>query len=83
MAVATVTSKGQVTVPAAVRKALKIRPGDRLVFTMDGDTIVVTVVPNRTASELFGAIPATRPFPGKSAVRDEVASDLGRQRSEK
>ena len=83
MAVATVTSKGQITVPAAVRKALKISPGDRLVFTMDGDTVVVTVVPNRTASELYGTISATRKFPGKREVRDEVATDLGRRRSKK
>ena len=30
MASATVTSKGQITIPASVRQALKVEPGDRV-----------------------------------------------------
>ncbi len=32
MSIATVTSKGQITIPAKVRKALKVEPGDRVEF---------------------------------------------------
>ncbi|MCJ2123073.1 AbrB/MazE/SpoVT family DNA-binding domain-containing protein [Methylobacterium sp. J-077] len=32
---ATITSKGQVTVPASLRKALGVKAGDKLVFTQD------------------------------------------------
>lgn len=32
MTTATVTSKGQITIPAHVRKALQVEPGDRLEF---------------------------------------------------
>jgi AbrB family looped-hinge helix DNA binding protein len=32
---AKLTSKGQVTIPRAVRQALGLRPGDRLVFEQD------------------------------------------------
>ena len=32
---ATITSKGQVTVPASLRKALGVKAGDTLVFTQD------------------------------------------------
>ena len=32
MAVATVTSKGQITVPASVRKSLHLQAGDRIEF---------------------------------------------------
>jgi antitoxin PrlF len=32
MTTATVTSKGQITIPAAVRLALQIEPGDRVEF---------------------------------------------------
>jgi antitoxin PrlF len=35
-AAAKVTSKGQVTVPKAVRDALGIREGDQIVFRVDG-----------------------------------------------
>ncbi|CAM2757175.1 MULTISPECIES: AbrB/MazE/SpoVT family DNA-binding domain-containing protein [Methylobacterium] len=32
---ATLTSKGQVTVPASLRRALGVKAGDKLVFTQD------------------------------------------------
>ncbi|MGH7899636.1 MAG: AbrB/MazE/SpoVT family DNA-binding domain-containing protein [Candidatus Binatia bacterium] len=31
------SSKGQVTVPVAVRKALRVRPGDLLVYEVEGE----------------------------------------------
>jgi AbrB family looped-hinge helix DNA binding protein len=39
MSVATVTSKGQVTIPAEIRSAFSIEEGDQLVFypSLDGD----------------------------------------------
>ena len=41
MAAATVTSKGQVTLPASLRRRLGIREGTRLVFLEAGDEIRV------------------------------------------
>jgi antitoxin PrlF len=35
MATATISAKGQVTLPAEVRKRLKLKPGDRLDFVFD------------------------------------------------
>lgn len=52
---AKVTSKGQVTLPKAVREALGVRPGDRLLFrVVDGHALVA-----RTPDllELAGSIP--------------------------
>jgi antitoxin PrlF len=42
MAEATMTSKGRVTIPAEIRKALGLMPGNRVVFTQldDGTTIM-------------------------------------------
>lgn len=40
-AVATMTSKGQVTVPKAVRDALGVREGDQLVFRVEGHRAIV------------------------------------------
>ena len=40
-ATARVTSKGQVTLPKAVRQALGIRTGDDLLFRVEGDRAVV------------------------------------------
>ena len=36
MATATLTGKGQITVPAGVRRALGLEPGDRVLFVEDG-----------------------------------------------
>ena len=39
---ATVTSKGQVTIPKAVRDALGIQAGDEVVFRVEGDRAVLS-----------------------------------------
>jgi antitoxin PrlF len=46
MAAATITSKGQLTVPKEVRTALGVGPGDRLAFRIHEDG-VVTVEPEK------------------------------------
>jgi antitoxin PrlF len=43
---ARVTSKGQVTVPKAVRDALGIADGDEIVFRVEGHRAVLAKVPN-------------------------------------
>ena len=45
-AAAKVTSKGQVTVPKAVREALGIEEGDEVVFRVEGDRAVLARTPN-------------------------------------
>ena len=39
MQTSTLTSKGQVTIPANVRKQLGLHPGDLVVFILDGDEV--------------------------------------------
>jgi|SRR5271163_5064070 len=48
---AKITSKGQITIPAKVRRALGVREGDAVVFEQDGDTI--RVLPMRTGTSPF------------------------------
>lgn len=48
MAAATLTSKGQITIPASVREALGLKAGDRVEFVQDG-------------KERFAIVPATLP----------------------
>src|SRR5947209_14623077 len=38
---ATVTSKGQITIPAEVRRALNLSADDRVVFRLDDDGVVL------------------------------------------
>jgi len=52
----TVTSKGQVTIPKAIRDLLHIQPNDRVAFVVEGDRVVVR--PVRTLKDLRGAVTA-------------------------
>ena len=49
-----VTSKGQTTLPKAVREALGVQPGDRVRYIIDGDTVRIVAV--RPIRRLFGAL---------------------------
>jgi len=83
MVMARVTSKGQVTIPVEVRKSLGIKAGDGLLFEAPRDDGMARfrVVRQRRLPELAGALPATRSYPGKEAVREEVGRTRGRERS--
>jgi AbrB family looped-hinge helix DNA binding protein len=39
MATSTLTTKGQVTIPAEVRRQLGLKPGDRVAFIVDADEV--------------------------------------------
>jgi AbrB family looped-hinge helix DNA binding protein len=78
MATATVTSKGQVTIPAALRQQLGIERGDRLLFAVEDGTLRVRVVKRRKLSDFYGILPATHPYPGMEVIREEAGRELGR-----
>jgi len=46
MPIATVSSKGQITLPAESRRALGIKPHDRVQIELDGDNILVRRAPD-------------------------------------
>lgn len=51
---ATVTSKGQVTIPKEIRDVLHIHTNDKLDFVLEGN--VVRLVPVKTLLDLRGAV---------------------------
>jgi antitoxin PrlF len=53
---ATITSKGQVTVPREVRRLLGVRTGDRLLFESDGDGVRVRPVGRESAFAKYRGI---------------------------
>jgi antitoxin PrlF len=65
---ARLTSKGQVTIPKAVREALGLRDGDEVVFRVEGMRAVLA----RTSDlmELAGSVPV--PAAKRGASWDEV-----------
>jgi AbrB family looped-hinge helix DNA binding protein len=46
MAIATISSKGQITVPSSLRKKLGIKAHDRLMIWSTGNEIVISRIPN-------------------------------------
>ena len=61
----TLTSKGQTTIPKEIRDSLRIKPGDRMTFTLMPDGTVVMRVKNRRIVELAGSLrkKGRRPVP--------------------
>jgi antitoxin PrlF len=45
MSHSTVTRKGQTTIPGKIRKALQIKPGDKLEYAVEGDHATIRVHP--------------------------------------
>jgi antitoxin PrlF len=54
MTAATVTSKGQITIPASVRQALQVEPGDRLEFVQVDTGRFEIVAATHSITELKG-----------------------------
>jgi AbrB family looped-hinge helix DNA binding protein len=52
MAFATVTSKGQTTIPKAVRAAANLKAGDRIHFTVLDDGTIIVRVKNRSVRDI-------------------------------
>lgn len=75
--IAKITSKGQVTIPKEIRQALKIQENDQLLFVVEGNQAVIIPLKHRPLTDLFGALPATRPYPGMDAIRQEIRHELG------
>jgi antitoxin PrlF len=53
---ATITSKGQITVPREVRRMLGVRSGDKLLFESDGKGVRVRPIKNRSAFSKYRGI---------------------------
>ena len=59
METSAVTQKGQVTIPASLRKRLGIQPGDRIAFVEANGNVILKPVESDIES-LFGLIKATK-----------------------
>ena len=53
---ATLTSKGQTTIPKEIRDSLSMKPGDRMTFTLMPDSTVVMRVKSGSVTELAGVL---------------------------
>ncbi len=70
----TLTSKGQVTIPAEVRRRLGLHPGDHVGFIVDGDEVRLV----RKESRIEAAFGICKP---KTSVSVEDMEQIIRQRA--
>ena len=60
MAEAVVTSKGQITIPAEIRKQMNLGPHDKVVFTLLPNGTTVMRAKNRSVTSLAGSIETSK-----------------------
>ncbi len=63
----TISSKGQIVVPQAIRQQLGIQPSDTFVVSVQGTTIIVKKV--ATASNFSGKFPAKKVLSGQEIAK--------------
>jgi antitoxin PrlF len=76
MATATVTSKGQITIPSQVRNALGLEAGDRVEFVEQGKGQFAIVAATRSVQELKGRFQSKR---GKPVTIEEMNAAIAKR----
>ncbi len=74
---ARVTSKGQITIPKAVRDALGLKEGDAVLFMVDGQRAVIARTPD--LMELAGTFEV--PLEKRGTPWDQVLKETWRERA--
>jgi AbrB family looped-hinge helix DNA binding protein len=72
-----VTSKGQLVVPARIRRLLGIKPGTRINFVEEGDRIIFQPVTREYIDSFCGIF---RQKPGEKSVVQEHLEERRRER---
>ena len=79
---AKITSKGQITVPREVRRALGVKPGDKIVFEQNGKNISVRPVRSKSVFAKYRGIGNPGMPSGREHVVRKVRELCGRVSSE-
>ena len=75
---ARITSKGQITVPHEIRRALGVGPGDKLLFEQNGGEVRVRPVRTKSPFEKYRGIGNPQIGRGKKAIVQWVRKLRGR-----
>ena len=74
---AKITSKGQITVPLAIRRVLRVRPGDTLLFESDQNGVRVRPVRTESPFTKYRGIGNRGIGPGRAAINRWVRQMRG------
>jgi len=73
-----VSSKGQITLPKRIRRALDINPGARVIFVVKDKTVVLKSLGPSSAHALAGSLAEYQRPGSPSRVRGEVQKEVAR-----
>ena len=85
MELAKITSKGQITIPSAIRKALGVKDGDKVLFVQEGGKVVML---NASLHALFEAQKAFQGAAAELGLEDEqgvvdMVKEIRKERSDR
>jgi len=72
-----INAKGQVTIPAELRKRLQIKPGTRVTWTEEKGRLVLAHMTGRRMKEIMGFL---KPKPGEPFMFEELFAERERER---
>lgn len=73
---ATITAKGQITIPKRVRDALGLKEHDQVVFVVEGDRAIMHPVRRVELRRLRGIFRGRVPFRGREAERVAAQAEV-------
>ncbi len=79
MATSTLTSKGQTTIPKAVRRHLGLKPGDKIRFLVEDDGRVVILPATLHLRDLRGSLPRPSKPVSIERMREAIRERSGRR----
>jgi antitoxin PrlF len=77
MSTATITAKGQITIPKDIRQALNLKSQDRVIFVVEGERAILIPARRRSIMKLRGTLPSPIPFADHQQIRQEVRRKRG------
>ncbi|MGH6934500.1 MAG: AbrB/MazE/SpoVT family DNA-binding domain-containing protein [Dongiaceae bacterium] len=83
MSMATLTSKGQTTIPKEIRDRLGLRPGDRIEFIPMSDGSVRLMARNLPIGALKGMLPRPKRAVSVKAMNEAIAEAAAARRRRK
>ncbi len=79
MSISTMTSKGRITIPADIRKSLRLKPGDTIAFQVEENgSARISLVPRR-AADVYGILAGSGHHPLSIAEQDAMLKGKFRQ----
>lgn len=80
MALAKITSRGQVTIPQTIRKAIGAKDGDELLFSItDNRRVLIEVLNKPKLTDLYASLPPRKPVSHPNTWRETAKRHIAQK----